>query len=224
MQNFWIFTPWYPEEDDMERLARKLLIPNSEQLFQAGFGPHLDPKLFPVVDLRIALKDFDNDCFTWESRTFVSERLRAAMNLDPAGVQYFEVDATRSAAKPRATGYQVMNVPMLESAADLAKSKYFQLPPLSPDLLPMRRAHEIHIRDDFVTQHEIFVDSAFYHWFCTEALALRVLKAGCTGVRFIDPKHPIGNQMRFRTLRGVEANEWDEERDDFVRRVVQPIH
>jgi hypothetical protein len=224
MRNFWIFTPWYRKEDDMERLARSLRIPNSEQLFRAGFGPQLDPKSFPVVDLRIGLEDFDNDCFMWESRTFVSERLRAAMNLDPAKVQYFEVDATRSAAKPRAMGYQVMNVPVLEDAADLAKSKYSQSPPLSPDLPPMRHAHEIHIRDDFETEREIFVDSAFFHWFCTDALALRVLQSGCTGVRFIDPGLPIGNRMRFRTLRGVEADEWDQASDDFVRRVVEPVH
>jgi hypothetical protein len=45
---------------------------------------------------------------------------------------------------------------------------------------------------------------------CTDAFALRVLRAGCTGMRFLDPARLNGAGSCYRTLRGVEkTDEWD---------------
>jgi hypothetical protein len=68
-------------------------------------------------------------------------------------------------------------------------------------------AERISIRADVVPDYELFHDQFFGELFCTDAMALRLLQFGCTGVRFIDPAHMTGNRVRFRTLRGVEQEE-----------------
>ena len=59
-------------------------------------------------------------------------------------------------------------------------------------------------RRDAEPTHEIFYDRLFKVIYCTDEFALRVLQAGCSGVIFVDPSHPGGNDLRLRTLRGVE--------------------
>jgi hypothetical protein len=145
------------------------------------------------------------------------------MALDPSEVRYFEVDASRSAPLPRSKNYQIMEPTVLESVSDPEQSQY-EIPPFREeyerlakilgkpigeepyvDLSPVL-ADSIAIRADAAPSHQLFYDQFFrLHLMCTEALALRVLLAGCTGVSFSDPlrlKHPM--KRRLRTLRGIE--------------------
>jgi hypothetical protein len=40
---------------------------------------------------------------------------------------------------------------------------------------------------------------------CTDEFAMRILEAGCTGVRFVDPNNDPDTGERFhRTLKGIE--------------------
>ena len=72
--------------------------------------------------------------------------------------------------------------------------------------------------------HEIFVDRFFKAVYCTDAFAVRVLEAGCTGVRFLDPATPFGVQRGYhRTLRGVEEDEWDSGKKVFRSKLVREL-
>jgi hypothetical protein len=53
-----------------------------------------------------------------------------------------------------------------------------------------------------------------------------VLRAGCTGVRFLDLRQlSIAQPKRFRTLRGIEeVGEWDPKKKIAPTRVVEPIN
>jgi hypothetical protein len=102
-----------------------------------------------------------------------------------------------------------------ENRAEFAstfKSSYERLrAKLDMELSPIE-AHSIVMRADAAPAHELFYDSFFrLHLMCTEAFAVRVLKAGCTGVRFIDPSRlEVGTKRRYRTLRGIEVHvKWD---------------
>ena len=58
--------------------------------------------------------------------------------------------------------------------------------------------------------------------FCTDELALRVLRAECTGMRFLDPMD-LRSWNRFRTLRGLEQSEWGRKRKTFRNKLIREI-
>jgi hypothetical protein len=72
-------------------------------------------------------------------------------------------------------------------------------------------AQRIAIRADFEPVHALFHDRFFFDVLCTDDFAVRVLKAGCTGMRFFDPAQlSMAMPMRFRTLQGIEEEgDWD---------------
>src|SRR5262249_25523179 len=128
-----------------------------------------------------------------------------AMRLDNSGVLYFDVDASRSCPLVRSKNFKLMEVTAVERISDPEKSNYEMvnfgagIQP-SPSLI-----YSVAMREDADPAHALFRDHFFRRLFCTDALAVRVLKAGCTGVRFADPAQlSVGAPMRFRTLRGVE--------------------
>lgn len=87
-------------------------------------------------------------------------------------------------------------------------------------------AHSIVMRMDAAPVHELFYDSFFRsHLMCSEALAVRVLKAGCTGVEFIDPSRlEIGTNRRYRTLSGIEEHvAWGDGNRTEITKLIQSI-
>lgn len=210
MKRLWIFRPWFPYEIGLKELGRHCAILNSQDLFNAGYyAGQFRPDL-PVAQLKLTLENFDTDCFMYDSRTFVSERMRRIMALEPSAIQFFDVDASQSAPAPRSMNYQIMVIPLTEEASDPSQSSYmsFDLPDTEKKII---HAQRIAVRPDFEPAHELFHDRFFTEAFCTDEFAVRVLKAGCTGMRFFDPAQlSIGMPMRFRTLRGIEEEgEWD---------------
>ena len=229
MNRFWQFAEWRPYEFDGETFIKHCSFLNNEEVVNAGIMTTHDFRRepFPIVQLAITLPEFDADCFRWNAFTFISERMRDAMALGPAEIQYFDVDASASAPLPRSKNYKVMNIPITEDISDPALSNY-QMRRLTPDTpeVPIL-VHEIAIQPDARPTHHLFWDKFFRGYvFCTDALAMRVLRAGCTGVRFFDPSRmSLIRPKRFRTLRGVEeTGDWDSVNKVLHTTLVEAIH
>jgi hypothetical protein len=225
MQRLWIFRPWIPYAIGLEKLVRHCSILNGRELFEAGYHAGRSRPDLPVARLKLTLKNFDTDCFMFESRTFVSERLRSAMALESSAVQFFDVDASQSAPVPRSMNYKIMVISVTEEASDPSMSNYISLP-VPHSEISMITAERITVRPDFVPVHDLFHDRFFLEVFCTDQLAVRVLKAGCTGMRFFEPAQlSIAVPMRFRTLRGIEEEgEWDSVKKIEHTKLVEAIH
>jgi hypothetical protein len=132
--------------------------------------------------LILTLEDFDLDYFG-SGFSFVSEKLRDAMALGPSDIQYFDVDSSQSAPLPRSKNYRIMHVPVTDDVSDLKNSEYpcRHHPDGSLEIVsPIAPA----FRDEAQPVHQIFADRSFKTVYCTDEFALRVLWAGCTGVRF----------------------------------------
>ena len=87
-------------------------------------------------------------------------------------------------------------------------------------------AHSIVMRADASPSSDLFYDEFFRaRLLCTEALAVRILKAGCTGVKFVDPSRlEFGVKSRYRTMRGIEEYvEWDYVNGIEITKVIQAI-
>jgi len=168
-------------------------------------GGQINMDVVQSVELTMLREDFGDDYFTWGGCMFASEKLRNAMALDASVVEFFEVDDVKSAALPRSKNYQIM-LPLLEDdlseESRLVRLKKGDAPP---------HTSGIEIRPDFEPDCDLFYDSVFSDsLFCTDALALRVLEAGCTGMNFVDPiGYRNGVSPVRRTLAGVEENAFD---------------
>jgi hypothetical protein len=206
MNMFWGFSPWLPDWLNSGHLIGRCKFLNGMELARVRprDGEFVRDEL-PTLQIEFAPEDFNPDCFDWNGFTVVSEKMRRAMALGPSDIQYFEVDSSRAAPLPQSKRYQIMHVPVTEDVSDPEHSKYsLRHRPEGVEL--WGRPASVAFRPDAEPAHEIFYDRFFRVIFCTDALALRVLKAGCTGMRFLDPD--LHND-RFRTLRGVEKSEWD---------------
>jgi hypothetical protein len=136
----------------------------------------------------------------------VSARLRAAWSGAGDGVEYRAVDASRSCAEAQAMDYRLMHVMAEESVIDPARSDYDTAPQMSwlPEGFPFY-VRSLAVREDAAPKHGLFRDVfARNHLFCTDAIALAVLKARCMGLRFVDPStQRLLQPIRYRTLEGV---------------------
>jgi hypothetical protein len=160
----------------------------------------------PAATLVLTLEDFNVDFFEWCGSAFVSERMRRVMALDPAEARFLTVDDSKSAPLPRSKNYQIMEPEAPERVLDLGKTEY-QMRPFLPDqpFVPFLTGRTT-LRQDAAPKHDLFYDSFLTkELFCTDALALRVLEAGCTGLKFMDP-NSRGDRNLFRTLRGIEES------------------
>jgi hypothetical protein len=210
MQRVWEFSAWLPYEIGLGNLVRNCQFLNSEEVAAAGMSPGRKRDTpFPVAQLKLMLPSFSVDCFVWEAYTLVSERLRAAMALPENDVEYFPVDASSSAAVPRAMNYMVMSVSVVDRVPYPRRGRRFRL---EGDVLDSSVPDAKAINENCRPGHRLFHDEQYIgSMFCTDDLAMAALKAGCTGVRFLDPRYsPLVGPMRFRTLRGVEEEgDWD---------------
>ncbi len=145
------------------------------------------------------------------------------MALGPSDIQYFDVDASQSAPLPLSKYYQIMHIPVTEDVSVPERSDYlFRQRPDGSELEGYPIA--VAFRPDAVPEHEIFYDRFFKVTFCTDEFALRVLQAGCTGVRFLDPVEPFGVRLGYhRTLRGVERDDWDPRQKIFRSKLIREI-
>lgn len=210
MQRIWEFTPWLPYEIDRGSLVSHCLFLNSDEVFEAGMMPGRKQDVpIPVPELELTLPDFRVDCFIWDARVLVSRRMREVMALSADEVEYFAVDASRSAAGPRAMNYMMMNVAVTDRISFPQPERIFSSQQeYLASLMPDPTAIDVEARP----RYRLFHDEQFLGTpYCTDEFAMTLLRAGCTGVRFLDPRYNrIEAAMRFRTLRGVEEEgDWD---------------
>lgn len=231
MNRIWKFAPWLPYEIELKELVADCRFLNSEEVFSAGMSPGRKRDTpFPVPQLELTLPHFTVDCFLWNSFTLVSEKMRQAFTAAGAEVEYFPVDSSTSAPLPQSQNYMVMSVPVTEDIS-------FGNSEIDPRVLAAMdpQFHEfgkLFGREPLIssyaeTMHQIFhIEGHLGSILCTDNLALCVLRAGCTGVRFLDPEHSdIGRPMRFRTLRGIEEEgEWDKANKVERTTLVEEIH
>jgi hypothetical protein len=159
----------------------------------------------PAATLELLQKDFDVDFLQWGGAMLVSERMRDAMALDPSEVRFLEIDDSRSAPLPRSKKYQIMEPEVAENVSDREATPYKmeQFEPDMPDV-PCMSGHLV-LRADAAPVHDLFYDAFFTKQvLCTDAFAVRVLEAGCTGMRFRRPSTKEDHRLYLRTLRGIE--------------------
>ena len=213
-------------EIDLDSLAENCTLMNGAEVFDARQAPGTMWRNFPIAELALTMETFDADCFSWESCTFVSKRMREAMALPPDAAQFFEVDLSGSAARVQANDYKIMNIAVLEDAIDVSQSGLAmgRLAPGSPEIAMSHG--DLRIPPSFHPKYDMFHDRAVRgHVFCTDSLAIRVLKAGCTGVRFFDvTQFRFGKLNPFRTLRGIERDgDWDPIRGTLETELIEAI-
>ena len=210
MEAFWVVTPWFPHWGNWKPFWSGYEFSNAAEILPLlpAAGEFAGAAL-PIARLEFTREDFDDDCFQLGKFMFVSEEMRRAMALAPADIQYFDVDSRGSAPLPRSKRYQLMHVPAAEDVTDPERSDYkFRHRPEGDELWGAPDA--VAFRPDAEPAHEIFYDRFFKIALCADAFALRVLRAGRTGMRFLDPAQLNGSGSCYRTLRGVgKANEWD---------------
>lgn len=209
MKAFWVFTPWLPDRINAGQWLGRCDLLNSAEIRRALPAPgEFARNAVPVARMTFTDEGYDRDCFQIGALTFVSEKLRHAIALVPSDIQYFDVDAAGSPL-PCSKRYQLMHVPVTKDVSDPERSDYtFRQRPDGVELSGC--PHAIAFRPGTEPAHQIFYDRFFKIILCTDELALRVLWAGCTGLRFVDPARLRDGLGPYRTLRGVEEDDvWD---------------
>ena len=224
MNLFWVVMPWLPYYIGPGKLIEHCRFSNHAEMSRSRLaGGEFAKDGLPTARLELTLESFDVDCFMESWFTLVSEKMRSAMALDPTDVQYFEVDASRSARFPQSKHYQIMHIPVTEDVSDPNNSDY--LSDHHPDGTITGASLAVAFRRDAEPKHEIFYDRFFKLLYCTDELALRVLRAGCSGMRLFDPTRPFGGPASvFRTIRGLEHEEkWDPSRKILRTKLIQEM-
>ena len=225
MKMFWMFMPWLPHHISLGKLNKYCSFSNDTEMFRSYLAAgEFKKNGLPTAKLELTLESFDLDCLLVGWFTLVSEKMRCAMALGPSDVQYFEVDASQSAPLPQSKRYQIMHIPVTEDVSDPKNSDY-TYHHHSDGSVTGGFPHAVAFRPDAEPTHEIFYDRFFKVIYCTDEFALRVLRAGCSGIRFFDPARPRGgNGSAFRTVRGVEqAVKWDPFRKILRTKLIQEI-
>jgi hypothetical protein len=225
MKTYWMFTPWPPIwRNGGYFLGRYDFLNAGEMLPARPPAGEFARNAMPVAQLQFAVEDIADDCLPLGVWTLVSEKMRHAMALGPSDIQYFDVDTVQSPALPRSKHYKIMHVPVKEDVSDPDRSDYTfrQRPDGSTKLFGDPDA--VAFRPDADPVHEIFYDRFFNIIYCTDEFAMRVLEAGCTGMRFLDSVAPFGAHRGYhRTLRGVEEDEWDPRLEIYRSKVIREI-
>ena len=192
---------------------------NRDQTFALSLFWRHRQEPISTAHLQLRVEDFDEDYFKSDGCYFVSERFRQAMALGPSTVRYFDVDASWSAPLPRSKNYQIMAPLAEDDVLDWRPSEEFFRSPIidSP-------ARDLHMRPGAVPKHEMFTDKNLDQpVLCTDALAQRILEAGCTGMRFYQLKSHFRARRIFRTLHGLEETlGWDDVNDVEITKPFEP--
>ena len=177
-----------------------------------SLGP--DAPSLPDGFLRLALELPDAvwaapDYFTLGNFSFVSAKFRDAVGAPPTVLHYLPLDLRTGRERARTQDYKLLRVTAHQPAMDCERSVYelgSVTPPGRPTTSFIRFVNSYVLRDDLVPASEIFWDDVLLSsLLAVDALAERVMQAGCTGIRFRDPAtRGVGNGViRYRTATGI---------------------
>ncbi len=168
------------------------------------------PMGFPAPRIALPECGFAPDFFTFVGYSVCSLKLRAALAQPEDVIQYTPVQIVAGDDEVYKQDYRLLRVLARQKAMDLDRSEC-ELEDWVNRItgIPQRVPHFIDrfvLLDDLRPETEIFrVDESSSYILVTDALAERVLRAGCTGLEFTDPACPRHGPriLRYRTADGI---------------------
>src|ERR1700722_3425456 len=168
------------------------------------------PETYPRPVAALPDWPFAPDFWTFGRLEFASRRLRDALAQPGEVVQVLPFDLVRASAAARAQDYRWIGVLARQEALDLARC----------ECRIKERRHAVTgklvrfpsnvdffaLRENLVPLTEIFrLDESPTYILVTDAVAERVLRAGCTGMEFSDPANRQSGKrvVRYRTADGI---------------------
>ncbi len=149
------------------------------------------PPEIPLRRLTLPDKGFSPDYFAHASEKFASRRLRHALALPPEIVEFVPIELLAGGEAARAQDYRLMRVLAEQPAMDLDRSDCRIHEGVNWVTGEPRRTANYPC--DMVLHHDFHPRTALFRVqedpttiIATDALALQVLQAGCTGVAFAD--------------------------------------
>ena len=187
-----------------------LTVSHDDLAAATGDGESFWPADFPLPVAALPDWPFAPDFWRFGSYDFASCRLRDALAQPTDAIQFLPFDLMRASAAARAQDYQWMRVLPRQPAMDIARSDcevadYINGRTGEPGKY-LRRIDRFALLDGVVPHTEIFrLDESPAFILATDALAERVLRAGCTGMEFSDPTNLRGGKRvdRIRTADGI---------------------
>ena len=175
-------------------------------------GEPLLPADFPIPRLRLA-SDIAYDYVEGDYR-FVSRRMRDALDQPPQILQYWPIELLEGSDAAYAQDYKLMRILRAQPVMDLSRSRFTTSEGVREDTGERKTYYAIRemvLRDDLPSWPQIFGASEKSSWsLVIDALAQRVMAAGCTGVSFRDP-HALSMRgrlpQRLRTATGIEVKD-----------------
>ena len=175
-----------------------------------GDGDSFWPENFPLPVAALPDWPFAPDFWRFGSYDFASRRLRDALAQPVDVIQFLPFDLVRASVAARAQDYRWMRVLPRQPAMDIARSDcevadYVDGLTGKPGKY-LREIDRFALLEGVVPLTEIFrLDESPSYILATDALAGRVLRAGCTGIEFSDPANLRGGKriVRIRTADGI---------------------
>lgn len=178
------------------------------------YGNPVIPADFIRPVLRMPGRSFAPDFFHLGSKMFASHKLREALAQPDSVIQYHPIELLSGSAEVRAQDYRWMNILACVPAIDMQASQYTIEEATTYDTGEVFRFiwsyDRMVIRDDIAPAAELFrVAEDFGTVLASDALAERVMRAGCTGAAFEDPAtyRNFGPISRYRTATGIEEED-----------------
>ena len=168
------------------------------------------PDGFPAPQLVLSASGFSPDFFEFAGDCFCSRRFREALAQPEHVVQFTPVDILAGGEEVRAQDYRMLRVLARQKAMDLDRSdcdledwvnRLTGVPQRVPSFI-----NRFVLLDDLQPRTEIFrVDESSSYVLVADAVAERVLRAGCSGMQFTDPACPRHGKrvVRYRTADGI---------------------
>ena len=168
------------------------------------------PADFPNPRLALTNKNFAPDYFSYDSYDFCSQRLRDALAQAEDVVQFLPIDLVTGGEAVRAQKYKMMHILAQQPAMDIVRSDC-RMSEVTHQVTGKRFKKvgwidKIVLLDCLKPRTEIFhPEEIGSQIMVTDALAARVLQAGCTGLEFRDPEVPQHGLRveRIRTTTGI---------------------
>jgi len=168
------------------------------------------PNDFPTLRLALPKNGFEPDYFTLAGHRFCSRRFRDAVGQSEHVIQFVPIDLVAGGKKAQAQDYRLMRVLAKQAAMDLERSEcdlnQFTSPITGTQIKSAWWINRFVLLDGFRAKTEIFrVAEAITRILVSDAVAERVLQAGCTGAEFRDPTIVRSGKYveRYRTANGV---------------------
>lgn len=168
------------------------------------------PSDFPVPRIAFPEEGYSPDFLKIGSLWLASQRLRDSLAQPATVIEFRKVEMVTNAAAVHQQNYRWMRVLAHQPAIDVERSDCDVDDTTNPKTGRMFRSlrfiNRIALMENLRPQSEIFrADESPTNVFCTDALAQRVLAAGCTGMEFSDPANlRLAKHIhRYRTATGI---------------------